>query len=128
MGLVSCYWLSDEESAAEDYYHNIEALSREMGAAVPSALQLAFKAKRTSKQSAGQQQQQGGARVALDVLLQLCATTSNALEGSVANLLHDQSNSAETELHQVRKRRRCGGNSGRCASDSWALCSVCWFS
>lgn len=97
VGLVSCYWLSGEESAAEDYYPNIEALSAEMGAAVPSALQMAFKANRMYKRPG-----HTGSKVPLDVVLQLCATTSNSLESSVANLLHNNSNSAETELHQVR--------------------------
>lgn len=94
VGLVSCYWLSDEDSAAEDYYPSIEAIS---GAAVPSALQLAFKANRMYKRPG-----HTGSKVPLDVVLQLCATTSNSLESSVANLLHSHSSSAETELHQVR--------------------------
>ncbi len=95
VGIVSCCWQSDRESSAEDYYPNIEALSEEMGAAVPSALQLAFKASRMYKRGPS-------SKVPLDVVLQLCATTSNSLESSVANLLQDHSSSAQTELHQVR--------------------------
>lgn len=97
VGMVSCYWLAGKESMAEDYYPNIEALSGEMGAAVPSALQLAFKANRMYRRPSSR-----ATKVpALQVVIQLCATTSNALEGSVANLLQDHSNSTETELHQV---------------------------
>ena len=100
--MVSCYWLSGKESAAEDYYPNIEALSGEMGAAVPSALQLAFKANRMYKRPSGASSTTTAtAKVPLDVVMQLCTTTSNSLEGSVANLLQDHSKSAETELHQV---------------------------
>lgn len=97
VGIVSCYWLAGKESLAEDFYPYIEALSGEMGAAVPSALQLAFKANRMYKRPSGS----GATKVPLQVVLQLCATTSNSLEGSVANLLQDHSNSTETELHQV---------------------------
>ncbi len=97
VGIVSCYWLSDKESCAEDYYPNIEALSEEMGAAVPSALQLAFKANRMYKRGPSSH----APKVPVEVVLQLCATTSNSLESSVANLLQDHSNSAQTELHQV---------------------------
>lgn len=97
VGMVSRYWLAGKESMAEDYYPNIEALSGEMGAAVPSALQLAFKANRIYRRPSSK-----ATKVpALQVVVQLCATTSNALEGSVANLLQDHSNSTETELHQV---------------------------
>lgn len=97
VGIVSCHWLADEESSAQDYYPNIEALSGEMGAAVPSALQLAFKANRMYKRPC-----QTDSKVPLDVVVQLCTTTSNSLESSVTNLLQDHSSSAETELHQVR--------------------------
>lgn len=96
VGIVSCCWLAGKESMAEDYYHNIEALSGEMGAAVPSALQLAFKANRMYKRPSS-----SATNVPLQVVVQLCATTSNALESSVANLMQDHSNSTETELHQV---------------------------
>ena len=125
VGLVSCYWLAGEESAAEDYYPNIEALSGEMGAAVPSALQLAFKANRMYKRPG-----QTGSKVPLDVVLQLCATTSNSLEGSVANLLHDHSDSAETELHQVRAHMYLPSPlpPGVCstASNALRLCRQLW--
>jgi hypothetical protein len=88
-----------KENLAEDYYPYIEAPSGEMGAAVPSALQLAFKANRMYKRppSSGN----STTKVSLQVLVQLCATTSNSLEGSVANLLHDHSNSTDTKLNQV---------------------------
>lgn len=95
VGLVSCYWLMGKESLAEDFYPNIEALSDEMGAAVPSALQLAFKASRMYKRPSG------ATKMPLEVVIQLCATTSNSLEGSVANLMQDHSNSAQTRLYQV---------------------------
>lgn len=100
VGIVSCYWLSGKDSSAEDYYPNIEALSGEMGAAVPSALQLAFKANRVYKRPANSSD--GSSKVPLQVVLQLCGTTSNSLKSSVANLLQDHSNSTENELHQVR--------------------------
>ena len=97
VGVVSCYWLAGKESLAEDYYPYIEAPSGEMAAAVPSALQLAFKANRMYRRPSN-----SIAKVPLQVVTELCATTSNSLEGSVANLLQDHSNSTETELHQVR--------------------------
>lgn len=102
VGIVSCYWLEGKESLAEDYYPNIEALSEEMGAAVPSALQLAFKANRMYKSRPN-----GAASVPLEVVLQVCGTTSNSLESSVANLLQDHSNSTENELHQVTPHDNC---------------------
>ena len=97
VGIVSCYWLSGNDSSAECYYANIEALSGEMGAAVPSALQLAFKANRLYKRP----DSNNSKKVPVQLVLQLCATTSNSLKSSVANLLQDQSNSTEVELHQV---------------------------
>lgn len=100
VGIVSCYWLADKESSAEDYYPNIEAVSEEMGAAVPSALQLAFKANRMYKR--GPNGKGSSPKVPLQVMFELCATTSNSLESSVANLLQDHSNSTQTELHQVQ--------------------------
>lgn len=96
VGIVSCYWLAGKDSYAEDYYPNIESLSGEMGAAVPSALQLAFKANRMYKKPAT-----AAKAVPLDIILQLCATSTTALESSVANLLQDHSNSTESQLHQV---------------------------
>lgn len=106
VGIVSYYWLAGKESLAEDYYPNIESLSGEMGAAVPSALQLAFKANRMYKRPSNGTNTSAPVtttnKVPLDVVLQLCNTTSTSLEGSVANLLQDCSNSTETELHQVR--------------------------
>ena len=95
IGIVSCYWLAGNDSYAEDYYSNIESLSGEMGAAAPSALQLAFKANRMYKRP------NIANKVPLEVVLQLCATTSISLERSVANLLQDHSKSTENELHQV---------------------------
>ena len=103
VGIVSCYWLSGQDSSAEDYYPNIEALSSEMGAAVPSAIQLAFKANRKYKSLCSSDS--GGCssnKVPLQVVLKLCATTSNSLKGSVTNLLQDHSNSTDSELHHVR--------------------------
>ena len=95
VGIVSCYWLAGKDQCAEDYYSNIEALSGEMGAAVPSALLLSFKANRMYKRP------RNASRVPLEVVLQLCATTSNSLEGSVANLQQDHTSSTENELHRV---------------------------
>ncbi len=97
VGIVSCYWLSGKDSSAESYYANIEALSGEMGAAVPTALQLAFKANRLYKRTEGSSKM----KVPVQLVLELCATTSNSLKGSVANLLQDQSNSTDNELNQV---------------------------
>lgn len=101
VGIVSCYWLSGKGSSAEDYYPNIEALSGEMGAAVPSAIQLAFKANRKYRSPANSSSD-SSSTVPLQVVLQLSATTSNSLKSSVANLLQDHSNSTDNELHQVR--------------------------
>ena len=94
VGMVSCYWSAGKEDLAEDYYPSIEALPGEM------ALQLAFKANRMYKRPAGSGTT-ATAKVPLEVVLQLCATTSNTLESSVANLLQNHSHSTETELHQV---------------------------
>lgn len=96
VGMVSYSWSVGKEDLAEDYYPSIEALPGEM------ALQLAFKANRMYKRPSGSGHSAAAATKApLEVVLQLCATTSNTLESSVANLLQDHSHSTETELHRV---------------------------
>lgn len=94
MGIVACYWSAGEDSHAEDYYSCIEALSGD-GAAVPSTLQLAFKANAMHKRPSENLQ------APLEVILQLCAATSNSLKSCVTDLLQDNTSSTETELHQV---------------------------
>ena len=94
VGIVACYWSAGEDSHAEDYYSCIEALSGD-GAAVPSTLQLAFKANAMHKRPSENLQ------APLEVILQLCAATSNSLKSCVTDLLQDNTSSTETELHQV---------------------------
>ena len=94
VGIVACYWSAGEDGHAEDYYSCIEALSGD-GAAVPSTLQLAFKANAMHKRPSENLQ------APLEVILQLCAATSNSLKSCVTDLLQDNTSSTETELHQV---------------------------
>lgn len=94
VGIVACYWSAGEDSHAEDYYSCIEALSGD-GAAVPSTLQLAFKANAMHKRPSENLQ------APLEVILQLCAATSTSLKSCVTDLLQDNTSSTETELHQV---------------------------
>ena len=94
VGIVACYWSAGEDSHAEDYYSCIEALCGD-GAAVPSTLQLAFKANVMHKRPSESLQ------APLDVILQLCSATSNSLKSCVTDLLQDNTSSTETELHQV---------------------------
>ena len=103
VGIVACYWSAGEDSHAEDYYSCIEALSGD-GAAVPSTLQLAFKANVMHKRPSENLQ------APLDVILQLCAATSNSLKSCVTDLLQDNTSSTETELHQVMQRSRRADN------------------
>ncbi len=94
VGLVACYWSAGEDSAAEDYYANIEALSGD-SAPVPTALHLAFKANRLQRRPTE------SVPTPVEVLLQLCSLTSNSLKMCVTDVLQDHTSSTENELHQV---------------------------
>ena len=94
MGLVACYWSAGEDQAAEDYYASIEGISGD-NAPVPTALHLAFKANRLHRRPTDSTQ------TPVDLLLQLCGVTSNALKMCVTDVLQDHSSSTENELHQV---------------------------
>ena len=107
VGIVACYWSAGEDSHAEDYYSCIEALCGD-GAAVPSTLQLAFKANVMHKRPSESLQ------APLDVILQLCAATSNSLKSCVTDLLQDNTNSTETELHQVSCMDMCVATCSTC--------------
>ena len=96
VGIVACYWSAGEDSRAEDYYPFIEATSGD-GAAVSTVLQLAFKAYRMHKRP------NDSVPAPLDVMLQLCAMTSNSLQTAVNDLLQDRTTSTENELNQVSK-------------------------